>query len=394
MRRWCSSTGGYPPAPSVSTSRSAFPVVGLPRRARSGHPRRCSRRVFPSRVAVGAVQIAENDAGSSVAAFSSRGLAFGGGLKPELVAPGVAVPTSEPGRGEDGDVRYGTVSGTSAAAAVTAGAAAVLAQGRPQLRRARAGRAAHGLRAEARSRRCRVGSGPARPPHGGAAGDRRRPATVSFGVPGRSFVELERTLEIHNVSTRGLTVSIQTLALAPKGVELTIEPRRLRIGPGGTAIRAVCRADTSALSEQAGAATGELVLAVSESSEVHVPWAVAVPAPGTRPAHARVARDRRGRSRLRRDACRARPRGRSARPDAGPQVRPLDVLEVQLRRRTASSSACSPDGARFCPAGTRSGSRAGAGRGAAPPGELRREDRRPSRRRHPPAVEDVPYRVR
>ena len=157
------------------------------------------------------------------------------------------------------------------------------------------------------------------------------PASVSFGVPGRSFVELERRIAIHNLSTRRLTVSVQTLALAPKGVELTIEPRRLRIGPGRTAFVAL-QADTSALSEQAGAATGELVLAVSESSEVHVPWAVAVPAPGvdllTRvslqtAAGGRVSDATPAVLGLVAGALIATP---------GPQVRPLDVLEVQLRR--------------------------------------------------------------
>mgnify|MGYP003536387059 CR=1 FL=1 len=42
----------------------------------------------------------------------------------------MAVPTSEAGRGEGGEERYGTVSGTSVAAAAVAGAAAVLAEGR------------------------------------------------------------------------------------------------------------------------------------------------------------------------------------------------------------------------------------------------------------------------
>ncbi len=330
-RQWCSSTDGCPPEPSVSMCRSAFPSsVSRPSSCRRSA--RCSPAVFPVTVAVGAVQIAENDAGASVAAFSSRGLAFGGGLKPELVAPGVAVPTSEPGRGEDGDVRYGTVSGTSAAAAVAAGAAAVLAQGRPQSD----ARELVGLL---------TGSAQRRDLDAAASGagllDLRsavqqeiavEPATVSFGVPGRSFVELERTLEVHNVSTRRLTVSIQTLALAPKGVELTIDPRRLRIRPGGMAT-VTLRADTSALSEQAGAATGELVLAVSESSEVHVPWAVAVPAPGT--------------DLLSRVSLQAAAGGRVSDatpavlslvagaliPTPGPQLRPLDVLEVQLRRQ-------------------------------------------------------------
>jgi len=307
------------------------PVVGLPSELVQ-EIRTMLAGGVPVTVAVGAVQIAENDAGSSVAAFSSRGLAFGGGLKPELVAPGVAVPTSEPGRGEDGDVRYGTVSGTSAAAAVAAGAAAVLAQGRPQSD----ARELAGLL---------TGSAQRRDLDAAASGagllDLRsavqqeivvEPATMSFGVPGRSFVELERTIEIHNVSTRRLTVSIQTLALAPKGVELTIEPRRFRIRPGGTAIVSL-RADTSALSEQAGAATGELALAVSESSEVHVPWAVAVPAPGT-DLLTRVSLETTegGRVSDATPAVLSLVAGALI-PTPGPQLRPLDVLEVQLRRR-------------------------------------------------------------
>ena len=45
-----------------------------------------------------------------------RGLLFArlvldGSLKPSLAAPGCLVPTSEPGRGDDGDVRFGTISG-------------------------------------------------------------------------------------------------------------------------------------------------------------------------------------------------------------------------------------------------------------------------------------------
>ena len=307
------------------------PVVGLPSELVQ-EIRAMLAGGVPVTVAVGAVQIAENDAGSSVAAFSSRGLGFEGGLKPELVAPGVAVPTSEPGRGEDGDVRYGTVSGTSAAAAVAAGAAAVLAQGRPQSD----ARELAGLL---------TGSAQRRDLDAAASGagllDLRTavqqeiaawPATVSFGVPGRSFVELERMLEIHNVSTRRLTISIQTLALAPKGVELTIDPRRLRIAAGGTALVAL-RADTSALSEQAGAATGELVLAVSESSEVHVPWAVAVPARAT-DLLTRVSLETTAGGRVS-DATPAVLSlvAGALIPTPGPQLRPLDVLEVQLRRR-------------------------------------------------------------
>ena len=65
--------------------------------------------------------------------FSSEGLAFNGAQKPEVNAAGIGLATADPGRDEDGAARYGTLSGSSAAAALTAGAAALLAQARPDL---------------------------------------------------------------------------------------------------------------------------------------------------------------------------------------------------------------------------------------------------------------------
>src|SRR5262249_31721398 len=60
------------------------------------------------------------------------GRAFDGGIKPELLAPGVGLGTAEPGRTPDGRQAFGAVSGSSAAAAVVAGAAALLAEARPE----------------------------------------------------------------------------------------------------------------------------------------------------------------------------------------------------------------------------------------------------------------------
>src|SRR5206468_8709595 len=151
--------------------------------------------------------------------------------KPDLAAPGVSVPTSEPGRGNDGDVRFGTISGTSAAAAVTAGVAAVLAQGRPAL----SARALHGLL---------VGS--AQPadldPTASGAGlvDLRaavqqellaEPSLLSFGAIAGSQ-GAERVVSITNVSRRRLSVTIGNEAIAPKGVQITIDPQRVRLRPG------------------------------------------------------------------------------------------------------------------------------------------------------------------
>src|SRR5262249_9146084 len=84
-------------------------------------------------VSLGDVRSASNAGAGHVAQFSSAGLAYDGRVKPDLVAPGVAVETAEPGTNPDGSARYGTVNGTSVAAALVAGGAALLAQARPYL---------------------------------------------------------------------------------------------------------------------------------------------------------------------------------------------------------------------------------------------------------------------
>ena len=250
------------------------PVVGLP----SGvvaEVRALLAAGIPVTVAIGDVQVASRVAGGSIAAFSSRGLVLDGGLKPSLAAPGVSVPTSEPGRGDDGEIRFGTLSGTSAAAAVTAGVAAVLAQGRPAL-------SARGLQAVLVGSAQRADLDPTA--SGAGVVDLRaavqqevfaEPSLISFGATGTAGAE--RVLRLTNVSTRRLSVSIGSAAIAPKGVEIAVDPLHVRIRPGAST-DVVVRANTSNLSSAAGAATGELVLRAGGASEVHVPWAVAVPA--------------------------------------------------------------------------------------------------------------------
>ena len=75
-------------------------------------------------VALGATSSATNGSRGSVASFSSQGLAFDSSVKPDVAAPGIATATAEPGSAPDGSELYGTVTGTSAAAAEVAGAAA------------------------------------------------------------------------------------------------------------------------------------------------------------------------------------------------------------------------------------------------------------------------------
>jgi subtilisin family serine protease len=259
---------------------AGVPVVGLPqplvREIRS-----LLAAGVPVTVSIGSVDVAENAEGGSIAAFSSRGLGLDGTLKPDLLAAGVAVPTSEPGRGDEGEVRFGTVSGTSAAAAVAAGAAAVLAEGRPGLEAA----ALRGLLVGS-ARRTDLDLTAS----GAGLVDLRSavqqevvsvPASISFGtVESAAEFErfsLERAIRIQNVSTRSLALRIGTSALAPKGVQITIDPDRAELAPGETA-GVIVRADTRELSQEAGVATGELVLRAAGSQDVRVPWAVAVPA--------------------------------------------------------------------------------------------------------------------
>ena len=97
----------------------------------------------PVVITVGALDEAGTSARSddTVAAFSSRGLAFGSGAKPDLVAPGVSlVSLRAPGSVVDTgypSARVGSAyfrgTGTSMAAAVTSGAVAVLLAKRPSL---------------------------------------------------------------------------------------------------------------------------------------------------------------------------------------------------------------------------------------------------------------------
>jgi subtilisin family serine protease len=307
---------------------SGVPVVGLAS-AVVAQIRALLAAGIPVTVSIGDAQVATRESGGAVAAFSSRGLAFDGSLKPDLAAPGVSVPTSEPGRGDDGEVRFGTISGTSAAAAVAAGVAAVLAQGRPEL----GARALHGVL---------VGSAQRADldPTASGAGlvDLRsavqqeiyaEPATVSFGAA-RAGSESERVVRITNVSSRRLAVSIGANAIAPKGVQITFDPHRLRLR-AGTSADVVVRADTSDLSPEAGAATGELVLRTGDSPEVHVPWAVAVP--GDAGLVSRLALDTTGaRVSDTTPAALSFVAGSVTGAPSDPQVRGVELLEIELWR--------------------------------------------------------------
>lgn len=108
------------------------PVVSIPARVGREANLRLSRGE-EVQVSIGKPFSVANPGSGQIAAFSSRGLSYVGEMKPNLVAPGVGIASADAGSTESGYPAFATVSGTSAAAAVSAGAVALLTQARPDL---------------------------------------------------------------------------------------------------------------------------------------------------------------------------------------------------------------------------------------------------------------------
>jgi hypothetical protein len=211
------------------------------------------------------------------ASFSSWGLSFGGEVKPDVVAPGVAVASSIPGADADGSSRLVTVSGASAAAAVAAGVAVRLAQARPGLDAAELRSALSGTaRPVARGPAVAQGTGVVDGERASQAEVAVSPATVTFGRGSGDGWQGRRTLRVRNVSTRPLTVY---LAAGPQrgGVSLVLSPRSVSVPAGGTAA-IVLRARLTHVSTLP-AVTGVVRVAPRGSQALAVPWSVVLSPP-------------------------------------------------------------------------------------------------------------------
>ncbi len=253
---------------------TGVPVVGLPSELASSI-RELESAGIPVTASIGAVHVAENTGGGSVAAFSSRGLAFGGGPKPELIAPGVAVPTAEPGRTEEGEVRYGTVSGTSVSAAVAAGAAAVLAEARP-----RAG--AVDLRGLLVGSSGAVSDGDA-----SVAGllDLQgavqqevavEPSVLALPLAANSPSRIDQAIRVRNLSSRRVPVRIRS-AETPSGVEVTPLRVQMLLAPGQARdVRVRFELEDFEPGQVGG---GEVEIVVRGSPVARVPYVFSRPSP-------------------------------------------------------------------------------------------------------------------
>jgi subtilisin family serine protease len=302
------------------------PIVGIPFAAATAL-RAALRRGVPARLSVGASAFDANAEYGGVAPFSSTGLALDGGGQPEIGAPGVGLVTAVPGRNEGGSARYGTISGSSAAAAVVAGAAALLADARPDLDAA-------GLRGAlvAASRRGSSGSavGVVNPEGASAVELIADPPSVTRGALLARRRGTKGALTLRNVSRRPLRVRLTATA---SSAGITVETTRVRLvlRPGQTATVGVrVRAETRPSAPTA--LGGVLVATAGRGVRLRIPWAAAVPLTA-RPVITRVALSQeRFAPNDRSPTVLSFVAGRVDGPAERPEILPLSQLDVELYR--------------------------------------------------------------
>lgn len=227
-------------------------------------------------VTLGSVDSVANAARGSVASFSSAGIAYDGGVKPELVAPGVGLATSEPGANADGSARYVTVNGSSAAAATVAGAAALIAQARPTLAAdALKGVLVGSARALARTPVAAQGAGLVTV--GGAVATElaAAPSALALGRVTGPVWSAESAFTLTNLSTRRLSVTLDSVSQQEGAAQVG-----LRITPSRAALQAgqsiVVHVHATLASTLLGSAQtdGAVVARVAGGGETRIPWSV------------------------------------------------------------------------------------------------------------------------
>jgi subtilisin family serine protease len=294
------------------------------------------RARIPASVSIGSAGDAENGAHDHVARFSSTGLAFDGRVKPDVVAPGVGLGTSEPTSRAGGSPVFGTVSGTSAAAAIVAGDAALLAQARPDLD-------AESLKG--------VLVGAARPlpkdpvtaqgaglvDVGGAAATEMTafPTSLALGRATSVHWRTRQQLQLRNVSVRRLRVALD-VDVAREGaaaVDFRIRPQEFFLGAGRTINFHVTARVTSAIDGDAPV-QGAIVVRPVSGNAIRIPWVITF---GPRSSAALSAVHLSGHSFLPSDtkpALLSFLAGAVPRSDAGQDVRAVQLIDLELWSRT------------------------------------------------------------
>jgi len=227
-------------------------------------------------VSLGAVRATSNAGEGHVAQFSSSGLAYDGRVKPDLVAPGVALETAEPGTSADGSARYGTVNGTSVAAALVAGGAALLAQARPYLdAEALKGLLVGAARPLAGDAVTAQGAGLIDVGGATATEFAASPTSLAFGRAGGSKWRGEQVIAIRNVSYRRviLTFGVDVTRDGAAPVQFEVRPLQVSL-PAGQTVHVHVRARLSAQLQGTAPAEGLFVATPASGAAVHVPWTI------------------------------------------------------------------------------------------------------------------------
>jgi hypothetical protein len=225
-------------------------------------------------LSLGASRVARNGTGGGTAPFSSRGLSFDWRVRPDLLGPGVALMTSEPSAAEDGTAAYGTVNGSSAAAATVAGAAALLAQARPDLdaRALRSMLAGYALPFEDGSVTTQ-GTGLVDVGAAAAAELAADPTSLAFGPAARTNWRSVQNLTIRSLSSRRLELRVALPQTGGAGLALTASPDRFRLPPGGKVVIHL-KASFQGTPTPGPAAGGTIQIGSRSTLPLRIPWVI------------------------------------------------------------------------------------------------------------------------
>jgi len=271
--------GGHAPLPAGGLGLDEavpVPVVSIPTSAARNALARIARGQ-PVVVALRASAQTPNVEHGRVASFSSAGLAYDGRVKPDLVAPGVGLATSDPGANADGSPRFVTVNGSSAAAATVAGAAALLAQARPSLGAdALAGLLVGSAEALPADAVIRQGAGLVDVGAAAAGEVAASPSTLALGRSTGAGWRVKAAFTVTNLSTRPLrlTLGIRTLSEGAAAVDFSLHPGRITLARGESTLVRLNAITASAPSGNA-TAEGTVLVAVRGGGAIRVPWAIA-----------------------------------------------------------------------------------------------------------------------
>jgi hypothetical protein len=224
-------------------------------------------------IAIGDAHQEANPAHGLVAGFSSQGLAYDSGVKPNLAAPGVAIATSEPGQASDGSPLYGTVNGTSAAAATVAGAAALLAQMRPALDGPALASLLAGYAQQGDAPAAAVGAGVLRLGASAVGELASTPTSLGFGIWQGKRWHATRWVTVRNVSSRRLQVTVDPVAdRDSESIGFTVTPQRFTL-KAGAARRVKIRVVASSAPPDR-LVTGQVQVEAAGSQTLRIPWAL------------------------------------------------------------------------------------------------------------------------